>query len=943
MLFVMAHLYGGTTGKLAGLVTDKNTGEPLVGANVVLEGTTMGAATDVDGYYAILNVPAGVYTVVVSYIGYNTVKMENVRIVPDITTTLDFELEESTLKGEEIVVVAQKPFFEKNATNTVKVLEGEELEKLPIKGITKFVGLSAGVVMADGSGGETGNAVLNIRGGRGNETLVLIDGIPYNDALFGNAVGSIPDVGVEQVTSQLGGFSAKYGNAQSGIVNIITKSGRLDKYFGSFEGVSSKLTDPYGYNQFTFSLGGPLRMISKKLSFFSAVEYINTDDDRPSWAGVKIPTVGIDSDKRLNAGSELLRFNGKLTLDYSKIKFNLSFTGSNRERHGYIHSYAKNNSMHNPLQKEWVRGISFKMSHFVTDNFFYDAIIRYRSNEWQEGDGIFFDQPHLYADVPTFRERFGVELPAQGARLDTDPLGIFYEAHRVYGSYTQYLINTYGADLNFTYQWKKHSIEFGGSYDYRVVRYYSVYGPSVSRLYRTPGRTPEDWYYTAQPAFYGYTVTGAKYDGSTVYKTGFDGGLYEVPGPMKPVTAALYINDKIEFRNFVLNAGLRWDYFDPAGRRLADKNDIFKNGSPTKLDPEDFEDMPVESYISPRLGFAFPVTDKTTFYAQYGIFRQIPRLIDLYPNWFDLLALETDQNRTAYHGHLKMEETTQYEFGFNQQIGNVASVQINAFYKNIRGLVNIVREKTKRGNDEIVYLSTANTDFGTVKGISLGLEVRNIGVVSARADYTFSLAEGTGSSQSSNFIAAFRNTRGEIPKTIAPLDFDQRHTLTSTISVNFNKNEGPTLFGVKPLKNSSTNLILNYSSGRPYTPLEKFSLLPGRGSNQGNVTYYVNSAYGPGTFRIDLSFERSFNIGKGYSIVGYLWIQNLLNHENVVRVYRSTGEPDNTAWAETDEAQGFRYSSPDPDAWLLDYKAMERNPGNWGLPRIIRLGVRFKF
>src|SRR3989304_2818793 len=111
-------LYAGTTGKVAGRVTDAATGEPLIGANVVIKGTIMGAATDIDGNYAILNVPPGVYTVVVSLIGYRSVEFENVRVSIDLTTTVDGALQESAVEVGAIVVTAERPLVTKDMTSS---------------------------------------------------------------------------------------------------------------------------------------------------------------------------------------------------------------------------------------------------------------------------------------------------------------------------------------------------------------------------------------------------------------------------------------------------------------------------------------------------------------------------------------------------------------------------------------------------------------------------------------------------------------------------------------------------------------------------------------------------------------------------------------------------------------------------------------------------------
>jgi len=98
VLAIAPAIYAGTTGKIAGIVKDKQTGEPLPGVNVLLQGTTLGASTDIDGYYVIVNVPVGVHELHVSYIGYKDILIYNVRVVADATTRYDFEMEQTLSK-----------------------------------------------------------------------------------------------------------------------------------------------------------------------------------------------------------------------------------------------------------------------------------------------------------------------------------------------------------------------------------------------------------------------------------------------------------------------------------------------------------------------------------------------------------------------------------------------------------------------------------------------------------------------------------------------------------------------------------------------------------------------------------------------------------------------------------------------------------------------------
>ncbi len=143
-------LFAGTTGKIAGTVKDASSGEPLPGVNILLEGTKIGAASDKDGYYVIINIPPGTYTISAMMMGYKKFRMEQVRVNIDLTRTIDISLEETVLEGEVVVVQAQKPLVQKDMTASLKSIDSDEISALPIQSVNAILQLQPGVVHADG-------------------------------------------------------------------------------------------------------------------------------------------------------------------------------------------------------------------------------------------------------------------------------------------------------------------------------------------------------------------------------------------------------------------------------------------------------------------------------------------------------------------------------------------------------------------------------------------------------------------------------------------------------------------------------------------------------------------------------------------------------------------------------------------------------------------------
>ncbi|MCH7771533.1 MAG: TonB-dependent receptor, partial [Bacteroidetes bacterium] len=178
-------VFAGTTGKVKGHIYDKQTGEALIGVNVWLDGTSLGAATDVEGFYIILNIPPGKYNLKVSYISYTTEIVE-VQVNVDLTTTQSFNLSAATIGVEEIIVIADIPVVKMDQTNTSANMNAEQIDELPVQELNDLIQLQAGVVI-DTRGG------VHIRGGRSSEVAYLVDGVPISDQ-FSTEGGSLINI-----------------------------------------------------------------------------------------------------------------------------------------------------------------------------------------------------------------------------------------------------------------------------------------------------------------------------------------------------------------------------------------------------------------------------------------------------------------------------------------------------------------------------------------------------------------------------------------------------------------------------------------------------------------------------------------------------------------------------------------------------------------------------
>jgi outer membrane receptor protein involved in Fe transport len=200
------------------MVTDAATGQPLPGVNIVVKDQYMGAASDADGYFVILNLLPGVYTLEAIMVGYTAAKVLEVKVFMDQTTVVDFKLKEETIEIEEIEVIAERPVVERDVAASRANISYQEIESLPVSTITSVIGLQAGV---EG---------MSFRGSGSDETAWIVNGMTLRDERNNAPVTNMSFTSVEEIQVQTGGFSAEFGNLRAGIINVITREGSKDRY-----------------------------------------------------------------------------------------------------------------------------------------------------------------------------------------------------------------------------------------------------------------------------------------------------------------------------------------------------------------------------------------------------------------------------------------------------------------------------------------------------------------------------------------------------------------------------------------------------------------------------------------------------------------------------------------------------------------------------------------
>ena len=990
LLLVPLMLFAGTTGKIAGTITDKTTGEPLVGVNVIIMGTTLGAATDLEGYYSILNVPVGTHSLRVTFIGYRDYVENDVQVNLDLTSTINVQMERTTLDlGQEVVVTAERKLIRKDETNTNVVKRTEDIENMPVRGLANLAATTAGVVKAENTG------AMNVRGGRGGETATYIDGVLVTDPFNSAQRVFVPNQSIAEMSVQTGGFNAEYGDAMSGIVAITTSAGS-DKYRLSFDGVTDKFLSPdkkilglgtysYGYSEFTGTLSGPIIPKSKH-TFYISASHRYSADATPSWGWAENDWklkdytyyqplgTGVDSTGAIIWGDTAVhkyKFNAILPENYSnrwafqgKTKLQL---GKNLElktsllntRSDFSADYLGTangiqpirffDTEHRPVTDQNTISFNTTLTHMLSSRSFYDLKFNWYDTETHTYDPVFKDDLYKYGDPnynpwPETRDYWG--NPFTG-RIEPD----FFQPGCQYDSWWKQRTQYWGVDFDLTHQQGKYNtIKAGFEYKYHTLRSMRIYNPTFLAdsdfVNDELGR-----FRNADIRGYGYDLEGNEVNEGDYLtdvvrdSTGRPTSGYYNQAPYHPIIMSAYVQDKIEFKDLVLNIGLRYDHINPNAwmfKEIAaefDANGTYIDGTGMfggnrQFDEEDTEPSETYYYISPRLGMSFPVTDQTVFHAQYGVFYQQPPLTNLYlaPFYMDKYASETGYFANLNNPNLRPPKTTSYEIGFKQMLGANASVQLTAFYKETEDLIQLQSIIT----DITTIAFPVNGDFGTVKGLDVIFNLRRYKNLSLNFNYEMQFAEGTGSASLDNFdIAWLSGTRGHYPKFAQPLDFEQRHTGALTLDYRL-KDEGP-----KFLRDAGANLLFTFNSGNPYTRCSVTGVQPHDGRYDNDISNVpVTAAMAettPWNFRVDMKLDKRIKVGPS-KLRLYAEIINLLNLRNVQDVWTTTGLPDDSGFLGTPAGQAYWRALDETGKKLFKMREIDYN--YYGQPRQIRLGVQ---
>jgi|WetSurMetagenome_2_1015567.scaffolds.fasta_scaffold09485_2 outer membrane receptor protein involved in Fe transport len=851
----------GTTGGLKGKITDLTNGEPLPGVNVLIVGSGRGAVTNEKGEYSVTGVNPSTYSLRVSLLGYKTIATEKtVLIEADETAIYNFKMASEDIELDPVVAIGTRPLVDVGKTSGEQTFNKDKIEQLPnVKGATDVIGLQAGVVKFGGQ--------LFLRGGRANETQILIDGVAVNDVgagatsqaneqlqqlYSGNSTAgvggalSVSANAIQSVSVSSSGLDAEFGNAQSGIVNITTKSGG-DTYNGSFQYRTDSPT-PQSYNEryFAANLGGPEPITSYlfpamgvevpgKLSFFMSANFNQYDGPYDFTRG--------------NFYNPLKR----------KIKFG-GFLGHVLNGLGFSYSDRQENTFSYNTKLSYAIGESDQFSYSYRANAGSSHSL-YGAFAWRDRrDSTLSDVSLVDQNVIQWTHIFGTNSLMKGyiSRLSTDRVSSvggldptaytfvepglrdpsndgFYDlgTSQSWGS-----SNTVVWNVKFNFDSQVHRLHFlksGFEYFYEHVKSTSI---------SFPADNPEDPVELA------------------------DRGDFPGVGRVRwvsnnfPSRGAFFLQDNIEFSSINIRIGIRYDFFY-LGKQVFDSAYVSRWETVTGeaadwLANKSFGSQLVRGAFSPRLAIGYPISRSTVFYFNYGHFLQYPERDQLY---HDPVPTAITNNYVG-NPSLKPQKTVQYEAGFDQLILEDLSLGIRGFYKDIFDYVAFKRTLVDK------YV---NLDYASARGFEIIVTKQLRERWSGSLGYTFQLAKGRSSDPRA---AQLSPALFGLPREVR-LDWDQQHTVNVFLGYRVGPKEEMDLFGLN-INNWGASITWNYGSGFPYTPYN-----PNVRRNSLEELYLKNTGDGPLTSEVNFSLYKGFSFMDKLNITLTMDITNLLNRRNV--------------------------------------------------------------
>lgn len=867
------------SGSVTGMVTD-DAGQPLDFVAVqILDpsgGSIAGAMSNVQGVFTISNIPPGTYTLKASLMGYD-LDRRSITVSPGPAVSVRLSLKQKVINVFKVNVYADKKPIDPTTSGTKYRTNKEQFDNTPAEGLIPEIGLNPGIVLKEGE--------IHARGGRGGELQFQMDGLPINDPLNQGAV-SIATVSISESEIILGGMDAEYGNAQSGIVNIITQEGG-----DRFSGEATYMTDDFGapdktydnYDRVTIGMGGPTPF--RNLTYYVSGEgtwsdtYLSTGEVRERHQILDFISVGPRQSNELNYQAKLAWKPGP------NYKLTLEMLRHSRKYDTYEHPWSR---------------VGYVETRTDTIQDSGEIVTRYgRFNEEQEGPNwVYYNAPE---HTPNYTDESRIYKAVWTQTLSP---GTFYTIKL--GRSSNSFLSSVRDQLAWEYQ-GEYPDQWRDRINFQLSPYYATNGdvPTYSDRNTSVWTFKTDW--TSQIGRH-KVKTGVEYRYNDLqnlqvnYPERVNGngelGLFRSQFHYYNPEGSFYAQDRWEYELMVINAGLRYD--------------VFSIGN--QISASEVENR-VRSQWSPRVGIAYPVTDRDVFSFHYGRFSQVPDRGAIFENRGAAVATRGNPN-------LVNETTVSYQASLQHMFSQEVFGQFSLYFKDIFGLLSA--EQVRSGDSPNLVTQWTNRDYASARGFEVSITKRFNRTFSADLAYTYGVATGVASDpniqQQLNFLY--------LPISEQPLDWDQRHTISATSTI------------AKP-NNWQVNMIWTFGTGFPYTPWS-------RDQRQADPAL-TNSRQLPSSSSLTIQAEKHYKFW-GQQVELFLRGNNVLNTHTIVNLSPTDFPPPpqfnnlnyQIYYTETGKAGGAYLGEDKNEDGVQDWVPLH-DPRVFGEGRSVRLGATVKF
>jgi hypothetical protein len=673
-----------------------------------------------------------------------------------------------------------------------------------------------------------------------------------------------------------------------------------------------------------------------------------------------------------------LSFNGTLQLDFNPLVLRLSgaYNTDTYSSAGLPIQSMFNTRRHETQTKNHL--LNLKATYFLNANTYLRANVRTMGRSYESYDKAFEDKGIFktggdskledwlkwgdrdeVAKVNTnWSNHFGT--PGKDSALDiyqyVEPSSYNLNGFRFArdgarrGGYSKGEDGYIGFDAEFVTQMGGHEIKVGGDYtNYNYKRYsYSGINSLNSKIGQDSTLTVDvnnqsDRILTeivqARLSYWiGYDPLGRDWDASKAAKNEYD-------KPREPWNMSFYVNDKFEAGDLIVNVGLRYEAINQANVDLLDYDNppLDKNATIVAADHAEygFKDMSTQTYLLPRIGLGFPISDQSTFHLNYGKYVQMAPMNRLYRS----------RGSGASSWGLEPVRETKFEMGYGTLIGDLASLDITVFSRNPQGQVSrdiYIPDNLFNAYGLREHTNYVNSDFSNIVGVEFDFKTARVNNVQLSANYVFQDTRGTNSYTSTTTIGWGK------PTMIAATRYDQRHQASAVLDYRTGRT-GNTL-----TDNIGANLIASFNSGHPYTLSDgsmgqrdagEGALLSDNDPRNRRPVEAINSSVTPSYFNLDLGLDKRFNVA-GTTVKVFATITNLLNTQHIINVYNRTGDPYDDGFLSDPALSSLVVSGRGAEYVEMYQKINLANRNHWlndhgfdmfGIPREIKTGIQVSF